>query len=376
MKKKFNVNILARIAVLVALCVVALAVATAMNLSAMSSTRMQDRQDELVALATTAYNVVDGLGKQVDAGQLTAEAAQKAATATLSTMRYGKTGYIFVINADGVSLVNPNAPETVGKNLSENTDANGKHFTADMIAGGKANGSGFEAYQYIKVQGQPPVDKVSYYVFYKPWGWVIGTGVYLDDMAAANQADMWRGLATGGSIALVLVLAAWLLARTITGPINRITHTMETIAEGSYDVEVKGAERGDEIGKMARAVEVFRQNGVRVREMSAGELASSEERVRLRAALMQQLQKEFGQVVELLSPATSPSGWPRPSRTPSSTSWRAASTRWSTRSMSGSPNPPRYWALWPSRNWTSGSAATIAARSTASRPTSIRWPTN
>ena len=85
MKKKFNVNILMRIAALVVLCLVALGVATAMNLSAMSSTRMQDRQDQLVALAATAYNVVAGYAKQVEAGQLTDDAAQKAATATLST---------------------------------------------------------------------------------------------------------------------------------------------------------------------------------------------------------------------------------------------------------------------------------------------------
>ena len=92
--------------------------------------------------------------------------------------------------------------------------------------------------------------------------------------------------------------AVLFVARLISRPITRMTSTMNTMAEGEYDLEVPAQNQKDEIGKMAKAVEVFRQNGIRVREMSEEEKAR-EERVRAdRAKMMQELQQAFGEVVD------------------------------------------------------------------------------
>jgi methyl-accepting chemotaxis protein len=101
--------------------------------------------------------------------------------------------------------------------------------------------------------------------------------------------------------AIVLAIATaigFIVSRGITRPIVRLTKTMRTLAEGNLDVEVTGADRHDELGDMARAVEVFRANGNRVREMTTEEQLASDRRRVERAEMMQQLQRAFGVVVD------------------------------------------------------------------------------
>jgi methyl-accepting chemotaxis protein len=87
-------------------------------------------------------------------------------------------------------------------------------------------------------------------------------------------------------------------ARSIARPIVRLTRTMRQLADGDLDVEVKGADRHDELGDMARAVEVFRANGNRVREMTEAEQVAAERRRSEWAEMMQGLQRAFGAVVD------------------------------------------------------------------------------
>src|SRR5690606_2653768 len=78
----------------------------------------------------------------------------------------------------------------------------------------------------------------------------------------------------------------------------RLTGTMEALAAGDLAVAVEGAGRRDEVGAMAAAVEVFRENAIKVQQMTEGERTASEQRRRERARMMQELQAAFGEVVD------------------------------------------------------------------------------
>jgi len=84
----------------------------------------------------------------------------------------------------------------------------------------------------------------------------------------------------------------------VSKPITSLTGTMKALAEGQLDVEVKGAGRSDEIGEMARTVEVFRENALKITSMTDEERAASERRRVERTTMMQALQQSFGQVVD------------------------------------------------------------------------------
>src|SRR5690606_23684623 len=102
----------------------------------------------------------------------------------------------------------------------------------------------------------------------------------------------------GGGLLAIAALLGMLFARTITRPITRLTTSMEALANGELSVAVEGGGRHDEIGAMARNVEVFRENALKVNEMTEAEAARIVAGQAERAAMMQDLQRAFGQVVD------------------------------------------------------------------------------
>ena len=120
-----------------------------------------------------------------------------------------------------------------------------------------------------------------------------------EDEAFAPITDM-RNMMLGIAAVLLLAVAAigFLFSRTITKPISRLTDTMDKLAQGQLETEVVGANRSDELGAMAKAVEVFKQNALRVNEMTEEERAASVQRRVDRTNMMQELQRAFGVVVD------------------------------------------------------------------------------
>ena len=96
----------------------------------------------------------------------------------------------------------------------------------------------------------------------------------------------------------VMAVAAFVVSRIMMRPIPRISEAMTEIANGDYDYEVPYTQKTNELGEMARAVEVFRANGLRVNEMTEEEKMASKQRMVERADMMQELQRAFGEVVD------------------------------------------------------------------------------
>jgi methyl-accepting chemotaxis protein len=104
--------------------------------------------------------------------------------------------------------------------------------------------------------------------------------------------------AIGGALLVIVAILGWLFARSVSRPIDRLTSGMKALAAGDLAVEIKGADKTDELGEMAQAVEVFRANAIQVAEMSEDERASMERRRSEHAQMMQDLQRAFGEVVD------------------------------------------------------------------------------
>lgn len=105
-------------------------------------------------------------------------------------------------------------------------------------------------------------------------------------------------LGVAGLLLAIAAVAGVLISRSITKPIGRLTDVMSQLASGNLAAEVVGAKRADELGAMARAVEVFKQNAIQVTEMTEGERSASDQRRAERAKMMQDLQRAFGKVVD------------------------------------------------------------------------------
>jgi two-component system NarL family sensor kinase len=114
-------------------------------------------------------------------------ATQEKAKAILADINYGNDGYFFVYDLAGNNLVHPRKPELVGRNLWNYTDPQGHHVIRALLDAAQ-QGDGFLRYQWEKPSSHKPAQKLGYVVVLERWGWMIGTGVYLDDVERATAA--------------------------------------------------------------------------------------------------------------------------------------------------------------------------------------------
>jgi len=126
----------------------------------------------------------------------------------------------------------------------------------------------------------------------------IFVGTPMTNVEAAANDVVGLILMVGGIVTVVLGLLGFVASRLITRPIPRLAGAMDIIAEGNFESEIPYTEMGNEVGGMARAVEVFRQNGLRVSQMTEAEAARIIADEESRREMMSQLQGAFGEVVD------------------------------------------------------------------------------
>ena len=283
---------------LIAVSALLLIIATSAQLLGLRDRLWADREELLRSQVQSAVAIVDTYVQRAANGEMSLEDAQATAVDVLKSMRYGKNEYLFIQDLDGVMVMHPFASALVGKSQMGTKDAEGKLITVEFLNVAKTDGQGFVEYSWNKPNSEAPSPKLTYLASVAPWKWIVCTGVYIDDLEATFQGELIKALGLLGGALIVLIGIAVPLSRSLTKPIADITQNMQRLAEGDHETEIKGSQRNDEIGDMARAIEVFKENGRKVKEMSAAEIETEERRQRERATMMQELQTEFGAVVD------------------------------------------------------------------------------
>jgi len=219
---------------------------------------MEEKQATVSYLVQEATTLLGSYQKQVEAGTLTKEDAQKQAAEKIGAMRYNEKDYLWINDMTPKMIMHPIKPELNGKDLSENKDANGKLHFNEMVKVCKDNGKGFVQYMWAKPGGAAPVPKLSYVELYQPWGWVVGTGIYIDDVTAhVHQIQISIVIALLVILALS-VLMAWLVSRTVTGPIKAVVNTIKDIAQGEGDLTRRLPIHGrNEVGELSEWFNTF-----------------------------------------------------------------------------------------------------------------------
>jgi methyl-accepting chemotaxis protein len=274
----------------------------------LASSLNQQKQIELKHLGELALGIVKEEHAAAQKGEIAVGDAQKRAMARLAGLRYGSNDYFWINDMLPRMVMHPIKPEMVGNDLSNYKDPNGKLLFVDFVEAVKKDGAGFVAYEWPKPGFDKPQPKLSYVVGFAPWDWVIGTGVYIDDLKAQTWISTQRSLIFAGLILLFTLAVSIFVARRITAPLQRMTVTMNDLASGNLDVEVPGVGRGDEVGEMAKAVEVFKSNAI-ARQSLEGERREAETRtVAGRKADMNRMADDFeaavGQIVDAVSSAS------------------------------------------------------------------------
>ncbi|WP_394223315.1 methyl-accepting chemotaxis protein [Alteromonas gracilis] len=235
-----------------------------------------EKNQNLTAVAHSVLTYFHGLEVS---GELSTEQAQNMAKAAIKKLRYDDTNYFWITDYNVNMVMHPLKPELDGTNVSSFEDSLGSKIYVEFARIGKNLGEGKFEYYFIKPGGTEPLPKFSYLRGFKPWGWVVGTGAYVDDVNEEYWSELSKNLALFILILGVVGALVLLVIRSITTPIMNINNALIDIASGSGDLRAKlNDDGGDEMSTFVENFNIFvskvRDAIVSV-DNSASELASA-----------------------------------------------------------------------------------------------------
>lgn len=211
---------------------------------------------QLRSVIETASGAIDEAYALERSGQLDRQQAQARAIATIRSLGFAGE-YFFVNDLQGRAVAHRNL-ELIGTDTSGLQDSNGVYFIREMARVAREQGEGSVIYQWPKQAGAKPVDKMTYVKLHEPWGWVLGTGLYIDDIKAQFRQEMLQIISLGVVILVVLASIIGLIARSITRPLQATVAAMADIANGDGDLTRQLSVQGrDELSELARHFNSF-----------------------------------------------------------------------------------------------------------------------
>ncbi|WP_405029857.1 methyl-accepting chemotaxis protein [Methylobacterium sp. BE186] len=288
-----------RISLLIVCFLFVLAAIECLNLFSAREEILRERKTAIAGQVEAAISTVKRLASNADQGIISQNEAQDRAKTALRAVRYGKNDYFFIYNYAGINLVHGLKPENEGKSLLEAKDANGLRFNAALIEAAKAGG-GYVEFMFPRAGQDQPSPKLGYALHYAPWQWVIGTGIYIDDIDAQFWELVRRDAVYVVGLLALLIACAWPIARGIVRPIRALTSVMSHLAGGETSISIPAQSRGDEIGLMARAVQVFKEGLIAKQAAEIAAAQEAEAKMR-RANLLDDLTKSFERSVSVLT---------------------------------------------------------------------------
>lgn len=201
---------------------------------------------------------------------------KKSALRSIRSIRYGKKneGYFFIYDSKGNCILFPPQPQNEGKNHFDLNDKKGNLFVQDIInTATKVKEGGYFKYYFPKPGSEKPLPKLSFSKRLDEWDWIIGTGVYTDDVdeVILKESQIINDNITKSIVKLIiiaaiigisaLVCAYFMIAKGVVGPIRKIIDMLKDIAEGEGDLTKRIVDNsGDETQELAEWFNKFIEN--------------------------------------------------------------------------------------------------------------------
>ncbi len=212
---------------------------------------------KLQAATGTAVGIVDHFSNLVVDGSMTTEQAQSFAKGTIKDLRLSEGKLYFWINDTQPKMImHPIKPALDGKDLSKSADPNGKHLFIEMVKETQKTGSGFVNYMWAKPGKETPQPKLSFVKRSKNWNWIIGCGVYIDDLEAKINKAFYTILIIVLLTIFISGVIAYLLSRSIAGPMRQAVNMFGEVEKGHLSGRLNFT-RSDEVGQMTQAMDRF-----------------------------------------------------------------------------------------------------------------------
>jgi len=310
MLKLFSIrSIAAKLAVMTIVGAVCMALVATTVLLIARGQLVSERTEKAHAIVDAVWQLADGYQRMAASGKITDEEARKKFFEAANNVWYeNHTNYVYIYDYEtGICVSNPGVATLLGKDMRGVKDANGLPF-AQMLMDMARQGQGSLRYTFLRSATDPtPLDKVAFTRGFAPWHLMIGTATYLSEADAA----FWSMFKTASIVIVVLMLIsigiAWLVTRSVVRPLSSLKDRMASLSTGELDAPVTHADRPDEIGQMARTVQVFRDAMIETARLREQQAQTEQQQAERRKAdmnrLADQFESEVGQIVDLVSAA-------------------------------------------------------------------------
>ncbi len=244
-----------------------------------------DKKENTKSLVETVYNLLDDMQNKVDRNEISLAEAQSNIKSQIRILRYNGNNYFWINDMDLRMIMHPNYsqeknPEWFEKGGLENyMDPNGKKIFVEVVKTCQANGEGFVDYMWPKPGETIPSPKISFVKLFRPWGWIIGTGVYIDDINKEIKSIFIIILIVSVLIFIIAAAIGVLFSKFISDNLIKVVNQANKIAMGDTDIEKIQLKSKDEIGMLFNAfgklLDYFKYKAFILDKISSGELSVS-----------------------------------------------------------------------------------------------------
>lgn len=255
-----NVPISKRLWLIPVVAVVMLFILGMLMIQQVRSDLYRGKQEATRNVVEAAAGVFEHYHKLETSGAMTTADAQQAAIEQIRLLRYDGQDYFWINDLGPKMIMHPMQPKLDGQDLSKIKDPEGKELFNEMVAIARRDGAGLVDYMWAKPGEENPVPKISYVQLFKPWGWIIGSGIYVDDVEQEFWNYLTRFSLIGLLISAIMAVLVAILIRSIVRPLRHTMAAMANIASGEADLtrtlDVSG---NDELTTLGRDFNRFTQ---------------------------------------------------------------------------------------------------------------------
>jgi len=250
-----TMNLIGKFRVMVGIAAAGLLALAGFWLTGLRSELLAQRMEKTKSLVEVPYSVVVEQHRLEEEGKITREEAQRRALEAIRTMRYEGANYFFIHDMHHVMLEHPK-PDWTNKDLTDLKDPTGKAIIVEFVNVVRASHEGFVFYEWPKPGSDKPVKKLTFVKGFEPWGWVVGTGLYIEDIDAAWRKDGRLAALLALSCLVVLALVSRNVSRSIFVRFQEMIERMKAVAQGDLTKRVEITSK-DEVAELAQWFNIF-----------------------------------------------------------------------------------------------------------------------
>ncbi|MBF0133963.1 MAG: bacteriohemerythrin [Magnetococcales bacterium] len=209
-----------RIIFLIILAAVGMVIAGTLPTFATRDIMLADRETKTRHVVESVFGILTFYHDRQQAGAMTVEAAQAQAIEQIKTLRYGEKDYFWINDFNPTMIMHPFKPELNGTSLVNFSDPTGKKPFIAMVEEVRKNKEGFVDYMWAKPGVSDPVPKISFVKEFAPWKWIIGSGIYIDDVDSDFHKNLMHEAIILLFMTLALIVIFLLIAKSILGQLG------------------------------------------------------------------------------------------------------------------------------------------------------------